>query len=79
METRCQKEKEKCVANSLKRSGSEGEWVKVIEDNVIEDFLYCLLRNSNEHHAHYGTGTQEMLTTYSQNVFITQVKQMKVK
>lgn len=39
MEKRCQKEKEKCVANSLKRSGSEGEWVKVIEDNVIEDFF----------------------------------------
>ena len=39
MEKRWKKEKEKCAANSLKKSESEGEWVKVTEDNVIEDFF----------------------------------------
>lgn len=39
VEKRWKKEKEKRVANSLKKSKSEGEWVKVIEDNVIEDFF----------------------------------------
>lgn len=34
--------RKKCVANSLKKSESEGEWVKVIEDNVIEDFFYTV-------------------------------------
>lgn len=38
VEKRWKKEKEKRVANSLKKSKS-GEWVKVIEDNVIEYFF----------------------------------------
>lgn len=42
VEKRWKKEKEKRVANSLKKSKSEGEWVKVIEDNVIEDFFYTV-------------------------------------